>query len=141
MIFIIDTNRIIAALIKNSISREIILNGSFSLIGVEFSRNEIQDHKEEILKKAKISEEEFEYILHKLCRRISFLDNSIIEKYMSEAKTIMDTIDADDTPFIAAALGIGADIWSDDKHFEKQSRVKVWKTSELYQIFTDEGRG
>jgi len=43
----------------------------------------------------------------------------------------MDKIDPDDTPFIAAALATNSDIWSDDKHFQKQNKIKVWKTEDL----------
>ena len=43
----------------------------------------------------------------------------------------MDKIDPDDTPFITAALATKSDIWSDDKHFEKQNKIRVKKTSDL----------
>ena len=44
----------------------------------------------------------------------------------------MDMIDPKDTPFIALALAVENDgVWSEDRRFEQQSRVKVWKTKEL----------
>jgi len=44
----------------------------------------------------------------------------------------MDKIDPDDTIFVALGLSIKNNgIWSDDKHFEKQDRIKVWKTKDL----------
>ena len=54
--------------------------------------------------------------------------------FRDTASKIMDSIDPDDTPFIAAALATGADIWSDDKHFEQQNEIKVWKTKDLIQF-------
>ena len=45
---------------------------------------------------------------------------------------IMKDIDVKDAPFLAAALAIPNDgIWSHDKHFEKQNKVKVWISKEL----------
>ena len=45
---------------------------------------------------------------------------------MNEAKEIMDKIDPSDTPFIALALVVENDgIWSDDRHFEEQNRIKI----------------
>ena len=44
---------------------------------------------------------------------------------------IMDRIDKNDTPFIAAALAANLPIWSDDKHFEKQNKIKIFKTKDL----------
>ena len=53
-------------------------------------------------------------------------------KHRDEAKEIMDKIDPDDTIFVALGLSIKNNgIWSDDKHFEKQDRIKVWKTKDL----------
>ncbi|MBI4141956.1 hypothetical protein HY484_03470 [Candidatus Woesearchaeota archaeon] len=47
----------------------------------------------------------------------------------------MDSIDLNDAPFIAAALATQADIWSDDLHFQRQKRVRVWKTKDLLKTF------
>jgi len=46
----------------------------------------------------------------------------------------MDSIDPDDTPFIAVALATGSDIWSDDSHFQKQKRIRIRTTIELSQM-------
>lgn len=44
----------------------------------------------------------------------------------------MEPIDPDDAPFLACALAICADgIWTEDAHFDRQDRVRVWKTSDL----------
>lgn len=49
MILVIDTNRIIAALIKDSISRSIILSGKIEFITLNFGKKEIEKYKEEII--------------------------------------------------------------------------------------------
>ena len=46
----------------------------------------------------------------------------------------MSAIDPDDVPFIAAALATGADIWSDDPHFAKQKKIRIWKTMGLAKL-------
>ena len=67
-----------------------------------------------------------------LFSKISVISDGLIKAKMNEAKNIMDGIDKDDTPFIAAALSIENDgIWSDDKHFKKQTKVTVLNTEEL----------
>jgi len=57
---------------------------------------------------------------------------------MSEAKKIMWDIDPKDTPFIVAALAIGADILSNNKHFKKQNKIKIWDTEEVYKMFLEQ---
>ncbi|MBI4439342.1 hypothetical protein HY638_00035 [Candidatus Woesearchaeota archaeon] len=131
---IVNTNRIIAALIRDSLTRWIISHIDAELYSIRISSGEISKYKSLILKKSCLSEAEFEAILEKLMERIVILDDELIKAKMKEANEIMDKIDADDTPFIAAALAIKADIWSDDKHFQKQKKVKVWKTSDLMRV-------
>lgn len=131
MKLIVNTNRIIAALVKDSISRKIINHLKAELITINFSQEEIGEHKKEIMDKSRLNEDQFSLIINKLKEKLIFLEEGLILTKIKEAKEIMDNIDPDDTYFIAAALATNSDIWSDDKHFEKQKRVKIWKTEEL----------
>lgn len=135
MILIVDTNRIIAALIKDSYSRKIILSDKFELITVNFSKQEISKYKDHILQKAKISEQEFEILFKIIFSKIKVLNDILVEEFMEEAKGIMDKIDPNDAPFIAGALSIENNgVWSDDPDFEKQNKIKIWKTKDLAQF-------
>ena len=134
MRLIVDTNRIIAALIKDSVSKRIITHINKELLTIDFTEREIKKYETLILKKAKINSAELKMIFEKLKEKLIILDDKIILTKMEEAKEIMDNIDPDDTPFIAAALATKADIWSDDKHFDKQNKVKVWKTKDLMKF-------
>ena len=137
MKLIVDSNRIVAALIKDSYSRKILLHGNLELLTIQVSEKDIEKYKQGILKKAKLTEYQFKVIYEKLQEKFTLLDDGIIETKMKEAKKIMDSIDKDDTPFIAAALATKSDIWSDDKHFEKQDKIKILKTKELIKLLQD----
>lgn len=135
MKLVVDTNRIIAGLIKDSASRDILLSDMFQFITVGVSESEIEEHKEEILEKAKVTENEFNRIYSLLFSKILIANDVVIESKMEEAKEIMDSVDPDDTPFIALALAIENDgIWSGDKHFERQNKIKIWKTETLLKL-------
>ncbi len=134
MKLIINSNRILAALVKDSYSRKIILHGNLELLTIQVSEEDIQKYKQYILKKTKLTEDQFNVIYGKLQSRLTLLDDGIIKTKMNDAKKIMDSIDKDDTPFIAAALATKSAIWSDDKHFEKQNKIKVWKTNDLIKF-------
>ena len=131
MRLIVDTNRIIAALVKNSMSRKIINHIDAELITINFFGEEIQKHKEMLLKKSGLNEAEFNILLEKLKDRMIILNDGFSQNKIREAAMIMDKIDTDDTPFVAAALASKAGIWSDDAHFEKQHKIKVYKTRDL----------
>lgn len=131
MQLVVDTNIIIAALIKDSTIRHLLSHLEIDLLTIGFSDIEILKYKSYITKKAEITEKEFDILLEKIRNKLIILDDLIVLQKMEEAKKIMDKIDKNDTPFIALALATNSDIWSDDKHFEKQNKVKVWKTSDL----------
>jgi predicted nucleic acid-binding protein len=48
------------------------------------------------------------------------------------ALELMGKIDPDDVPILATALAYeGSAIWTSDKHFQKQSKVKILSTADL----------
>src|SRR3989338_3127705 len=125
MRFIVDTNIIISALIRDSKTRFLLTHFNAELFSVGFSKIEFVKHKNEIIKKAKVNEEELDMILEKIHSRLTLIKDEMIELRIEDAKKIMDKIDSNDTIFIAAALATNSVIWSDDKHFKKQNKVKV----------------
>ena len=126
-----DTNRIIAALIKDSDSRNIIKNSGIVFVTIGLSKDELEKYKDHIKEKSGVTDEEFRLVFNRIMRNASVLRDDFIRPFMQEAKGIMDDIDKKDTPFIAAALATNLPIWSDDKHFEKQNKVKIFKTKDL----------
>jgi len=135
MKLVVDTNVLISALLKDSLTRKLIIHIDAKLYTLEFSREEIEKHKNELLKKGNFNEVEMKITLDKITSKMAILDDYLVRSKIKEAREVMDSIDWKDTPFIAAALATGSDIWSDDKHFEKQKKIKVWKTKDLVEIF------
>lgn len=134
MKLIVDTNIIFSALIRDSLTRYIIFHIKVELLTVGFTYIELQKYKQEILKKSESSEEAVELLLQKIMTKIKIVDDSLISSEFQNAYTTMKLIDMKDTPFLAAALATKSDIWSDDKHFEKQNKVRVWKTKDLVAL-------
>lgn len=128
-----DTNILISALIRDSITREILIHPEMEYVVPEFAFEEIENHKEEILQKSGLSKSDFDLLFEYLKGNLVVIpDKEIIHKEL--AKQIMKNIDINDSIFIALALSIKNDgLWSQDADFEKQSRVKVWKTKDLIE--------
>ncbi|MBI2137361.1 hypothetical protein HYU12_02470 [Candidatus Woesearchaeota archaeon] len=138
MKIIVDTNRIIAALIRDSASRKILFSDKFNFLTVSVTKFEIEEHKQEILEKARIGEDEFDKIFSLLFSKIFVVGDAAIESKMEEAKQIMDKIDSADTPFVALALAMETDgIWTNDNHFGQQVAVKIWKTDVLLRLLDE----
>jgi predicted nucleic acid-binding protein len=103
----------------------------------EFTFEEINKHKNEILRKSKLSEQQFNLLMATLKENLIIVPKYEIRR-IKEAKEIMDNIDSNDTVFVALALStINDGIWSDDVHFKKQNVVKVWNTKELIKLLLD----
>ncbi|MFI5420116.1 MAG: PIN domain-containing protein [Nitrososphaerales archaeon] len=137
MKIIVDTSRIIAALIRNSYSRTILFSDKFEFLTVNLTKSEIEEHAPEILEKARITRKEFDDILSLILRHIQIVSDISIESKLGEARDIMQAIDPDDAIFVAAALAVENEgIWSDDRHFQRQKKTRIFSTTELLDIVT-----
>jgi len=136
MELIADSNRIIASLIKDGYSRKILLSRKFSFFTVKFGLNEVVKYKSLIKKKAQIDENEFNSLMDKLMSKITVLSEEDISKdSINKAIEIMKEIDVDNVVFIALSIEMqNIPVWSDDKHFKQQNKVKVYTTKQLVEF-------
>ncbi len=135
MKIILDVNKIISALIKDSLSRKIIKESGLDFYFPAPSFKKIEKYKNYIIEKAGIGEEEFFVLLGRLFLYINLISKEEIAGYWNEAKSVMEKIDFEDVVFIASALCYkDAVIWSDDKHFDKQNRIKILKTKDMMKF-------
>jgi len=133
MRILIDTNRIIAALIKNSTTRSILLDENFELVTPDFTLTEIQEHLDELLKKTNLKKEEFEILLALILEHITIIPQSEYQEFIDECKN--DISDPDDIPHLAACLASNAQgIWAHDPHFLEQHKVKVFTNTDMLRL-------
>ena len=130
MKLVVDTNRIIASLIKNSLSRRIINHPFLEFITPDYTLQELSKYEVMIRKKTKLTHEEFSLLLSFIFEKITIIPKEEYEDFFDVAKTLID--DIDDIPFIALSLAIKVDgIWTDDAHFRTQKQFIVFRTKEL----------
>ena len=129
---IVDSNRIISALIKEGVSRKILSSKNIEFFTVDYVMKEINKYKAVILEKSAMSKEQVDTLFSLVMENINIVPEEDIKSNMKKALVIMKDIDTKDAPFIAAALAIPNDgIWSHDKHFEKQNKIKIWLSKDL----------
>jgi predicted nucleic acid-binding protein len=131
MNIVIDTNIFISALIKEGIARQIITKSGHNLLFPEFEFEEIRKHKQEIIQKSGLSEKGFDILLLRLLNYVKIIPVNIIFNYKKQAFEIIGKIDSDDTIFVATALAFNCPIWSEDKHFQKQNKIKILTTKDV----------
>mgnify|MGYP001618687764 CR=1 FL=1 len=133
MKIVIDSNRIIAALIKEGTTREIIFTETIDFIAPDFIKIETSKYKDEIMKKVNITSEEFDILLSLIFEHIEIIPKADYEKHLHKMeKEISDT---KDIPYLATALATQADgIWSHDSHFIQQKKVKIFSNIDILKI-------
>ena len=135
MRLVIDTNIIFSALIKDSITRRIILISNFDFFIPEYVFIELQKHSQEILKKSGYDHDDLNSMLDVLIGNINVVPQDEFINHIPKAFRIMKDIDENDTSFLALAFMINGDgIWSNDPHFNKQNKIKVWKTKDIFKL-------
>jgi predicted nucleic acid-binding protein len=132
MILILNTSILISSLIKDSVTRQILLLPSMKFYLPEYALEEIEAHKMKISRLSRLSTDEIDILLNLLLENISIIPGQTIQPCISEAEVMIGRIDPNDIPFLALALATENDgIWSNDRHFEAIKQIKIWKTSDL----------
>jgi predicted nucleic acid-binding protein len=130
MKLVIDTNKIMAAMIKDSVSRRIISTPTFQFITPDHTLQELSKHEKTIRKKAGLTHQEFNLLLSLVFEHITIVPKEDYEEFLDTATTLIE--DINDAPFIALCLAIKADgIWSDDTHFFTQKQFTIFRTKNL----------
>jgi predicted nucleic acid-binding protein len=132
---IIDSNILFSALIKDSITRRIILDYEDQFLFPSYIFEEIEKYKNELLTKSKMKPKDFEDLLRTLLQKVIIIPKEVLIHYKDDAYQIIKDIDPDDVTFIACALAYSDSIvWSDDKKLKQQSKVRIINTNEMYSL-------
>ena len=127
MKIVIDTNKIMASLIRDGLSRALIFSDSFQFFTPEQALVEIEKHEKELCLKANLTVYNFKLLLSFLFERINIVPKGEYEKFLEESLKLLS--DKDDAPFLALAFALSADgIWTDDGGFMEQNKVSIFTT-------------
>ncbi|MEK6888672.1 MAG: PIN domain-containing protein [Nanoarchaeota archaeon] len=104
MRFVIDSNILISAIIRNSTTRKIVMESNFSFFYPKKSLEEIDKYKELIKEKSGLNDGEYQFLINGMLNKVNLADDDKIVKNIYEAKEIMENIDDKDVIFISLAL-------------------------------------
>ena len=124
MRIVIDTNRIIAALIKEGTARDILFDPYFEFLTPDYTLVEIEEHIEELKEKTRLTGEEFKILMDFIFEDIKIVPSSDYGDFIDECKPLLH--DPDDVAHLATYLATNAyGIWAHDAHFLTQKKVTV----------------
>jgi len=132
MILVIDANILFSALIKNSVTTEIILEGDVQLFAPEFIIQEFFKYEELIMNKTNRTREEIVTIMHQLKDLINVVPQEEYSKFIKKAELISP--DEKDVMYFALALKLNCGIWSNDKKLKEQKDIQIYSIKEILEI-------
>lgn len=132
MKLVMETNILISALIRDSLTRSILISPYFEFYIPEYGITELEKYKGLMEKKSGLDAKKLDRVMEHLIEYIQVVPVEKFAKYLDKAWKILMDIDPDDAPFIALAMAIENDgLWSRDKKLQEQNKVKIWTTNEL----------
>jgi predicted nucleic acid-binding protein len=132
MRLVVDANILFAALIKEGLTAELLISDKLQLFAPEFLFQEFSKYNDLILKKTHRSRKEFNQLLDILKEQITIIPKKEITPFMDRAEKISP--DPKDTVYLALALALNSNIWSNDKKLKQgQETIIVFSTKELIE--------
>ena len=136
MFLVVDANILFSCFSPSSARRKLIgalPRFEFKLISPDFAFEELAKDKVRVRKYSGITELEFIIFFSLLEKKIEPMSKLEYDKFLSKAKEL--STHTKDIPYFASALSLNCAIWSDEKAFKQQSKVKVYNTSDLLKEF------
>src|SRR3989344_7746764 len=130
---VVDANILIAVLISPSgHTADLLFSPVLRIFAPELLLEEVEEHKNELLKKTGFSEKDFNQLIVLISKRIIFFPIIDFLPFIQKAKEICP--DPDDAAYFALALKLHCPLWSNDKKLKGHEEVKVFSTSELLAL-------
>ncbi len=135
MRLIVDANILLAALIRDSSTRALLLDERLELIAPDALVIEVKRHvetDEEIRRKSHLSQSQLVELSSILCSQIRIVDRT---EYWDElAEGFRLATHPEDAPYLALGLKTGVPVWSNDAGMARQKQVQVLTTAEVFHL-------
>ncbi|RZN40080.1 MAG: hypothetical protein EFT35_03375 [Methanophagales archaeon ANME-1-THS] len=136
MKLVVDANVLFSFFKKESQTRELITSFEiFELYTPLLGINELFKNKEEICRKSKITEADFEEAMESLKLFVGVVPDEEFKDFSREAKELLGE-HVKDIPYFALAFSLNCGIWSNEKRLKRQSRIAVFSTSDLAKLLS-----
>ena len=128
----VDANVLIAAVLRDSTTRKLIVLGGMELHAPRYLSEEVEAHWEELTARSGLPPAALRAALRTLR---GYLIEHGPEEYgqeLEKAEAMLQDVDVQDAPYVALALAIGADgVWSEDRALTRVRGLRVVRTADL----------
>ncbi len=128
MKLVVDANTLFSAYLKGGLTRKLWFDRRLELYAPAMLALEFGKYAAELQKRSGLRQNESARLTTLLFGRINVVRDEEMTPYAGAARHL--TTDEKDEAYIAAALAIGADLWTRDRDL-RQPRIRVWRTEEI----------
>ncbi|MBI2095854.1 MAG: hypothetical protein HYT89_06770 [Candidatus Omnitrophica bacterium] len=132
MELIVEANILLAALLKEAITRELLLDSRLKLYAPEHLISEtlhLLKKNKKIQRRIGLTPKALEETFYLITQDIETHPRKTYASSLAEAKKIAPH--SEDAPYLALALALNIPVWSNDQGIHAQSKVKVYTTKAL----------
>jgi len=137
MRLVVDANVLVAAFLKEAVTRELLLEEKFELFSPEYLLQEIRSllKNKKIRKRLKLNDEELIELATAVLSKIDFIPEEVFQRFFEKSLNLVTH--PEDSPYVALALALKIPIWSNDAPLKEASasRIKVITTKELIKFY------
>ena len=132
MELVVDANVLLAAFLKQALTRELLLDKRLKLFAPEHLLLETRKHlktSSALRKRIRITTQELDRLFLLLTENIETVPQKEFMTRMSEALTLAPH--PEDAPYLALAMQLSIPIWSNDLGIHAQQKVRTYGTKDL----------
>ncbi|MFH1106353.1 MAG: PIN domain-containing protein [Candidatus Micrarchaeota archaeon] len=129
MKLVVDANILLSALLRKGLTQRLWFHPSLRLSAPEFLLVEARAHIEEMRQKYGGTQDELMRVFSLLEKQLTLVQDEKLLPFLPAASTL--TKDRKDLLYLACALYEDAALWTHDKGFKSQRRIKIYSTLEL----------
>lgn len=141
MKIVVDTNVLFTFFWDKSVFKRLSVKQDLELFSPEYALEEINKYMEEILKKTKLSKDEFMRLRKELAIIVEFIPLEEYTQFLKQPENLSKDLSRnekieflEDIDFIALALKMNCSIWSNDKLLKKQEKLNIFNTKEIINL-------
>lgn len=128
---VVDANVLFSALLRDSTTRRLILDGGLDLYAPVWLWEEADARRDFLLRKSRLPPAVFDGVWAALRERIETIPVAAMVAHAGEARRRCRDAGAKDAPYVACALAVDGAIWTHDGALRREAGVPVVTTAEL----------
>ncbi len=140
MELVVDANILLAALLKDAVTRELLVDSRLRLYAPEYLVSETLHHLKadaDLRRRIPLQTAELQELFYQLTQEIETVPRKLYISQLAHALKIAPH--RQDAHYLALALVFNMPVWSNDRGMCDQSEVKVYKTGEIIAMLGRRG--